>query len=134
MPKITLTDAAVKRLKAPAIGQIDYFDSGYPGLALRVSCGGRKSWNYIYRFAGKPRRMTFYTFPAMTLAGAHEHGGKPVMMFAPVSILQSLKHPKRRLTSAPFSRNGCSEIRQGRSRRGTFVSAWSAKSFICGRI
>ncbi|MGC1344879.1 MAG: Arm DNA-binding domain-containing protein [Methyloceanibacter sp.] len=72
MPKITLTDAAVKRLKAPAIGQIDYFDSGYPGLALRVSCGGRKSWNYIYRFAGKPRRMTFDTFPAMTLAGAHE--------------------------------------------------------------
>ena len=72
MPKITLTDAAVKRLKAPAIGQIDYFDSGYPGLALRVSCGGRKSWNYIYQFAGKPRRMTFDTFPAMTLAGAHE--------------------------------------------------------------
>ena len=72
MPKITLTDAAVKRLKAPAIAQIDYFDSGYPGLALRVSCGGRKSWNYIYRFAGKPRRMTFDTFPAMTLAGAHE--------------------------------------------------------------
>jgi hypothetical protein len=47
------------------MGQIDYFDSGYPGLALRVSCGGRKSWNYIYRFAGKPRRMTFYTFPAL---------------------------------------------------------------------
>jgi hypothetical protein len=66
MPKITLTDAAVKRLKVPAIGQIDYFDSGYPGLALRVSCGGRKSWNYIYRFAGKPRRMTFDTFPVLT--------------------------------------------------------------------
>ena len=35
------------------MGQIDYFDSGYPGLALRVSCGGRKSWNYIYRIRGQ---------------------------------------------------------------------------------
>ena len=66
MPKIrNMTDLTVKRLKTPAKGQVDYFDSSYPGLVLRVSCGGRKVWNYIYRFDGKPRRMTFEVFPVM---------------------------------------------------------------------
>jgi integrase len=72
MPKIALTDAAVKRLKAPAQGQIDFFDSGYPGLTLRISCGGRKTWNYCYRFAGKPRRMSLDVYPVMSVAEAHD--------------------------------------------------------------
>jgi hypothetical protein len=117
MPKITLTDAAAKRLKAPAMGQIDYFDSGYPGLALRVSCGGRKSWNYIYRFAGKPRRMTFDTFPAMTLAGAHEAWRAP----EPATDFGSVFEEWMQRDQAGQRSERC-------------VSAWCAKSFICGRI
>ena len=38
-----LTAASVDRIKPPAEGQIEIFDAGYPGLALRVSYGGRKS-------------------------------------------------------------------------------------------
>jgi integrase len=67
-----LTDAAVKRLKAPAEGQQDHFDSGYPGLALRVSYGGRKAWVYFYRYGGKLRRMTLGAYPAESLADARE--------------------------------------------------------------
>lgn len=42
-----LTAAAVERIRAPASGQTDHFDHGYPGLALRVSYGGSKSWVFF---------------------------------------------------------------------------------------
>jgi Arm DNA-binding domain len=67
----TLTDAAVARLKPPAEGQIDYFDQQYPGLALRVS-PSRKTWNYVYRFRGKQRRLKLDIYPAMSVAEAHD--------------------------------------------------------------
>src|SRR6476661_890205 len=71
MAKRSLTVAAVARIKPPATGQTDYFDKGYPGLALRVSYGGTKTWVYFYRLhGGKLRRLTLGRFPAMELAGA----------------------------------------------------------------
>jgi integrase len=72
MPKRALTDAAVKRLKPPAKGQVEYFDRGYPGLALRLSYGGAKSFVYLYRVGGKLRRMTLGLYPAISLAEARE--------------------------------------------------------------
>jgi len=51
---------------------VEYFDKGYPGLALRLSYGGGKSFVYFYRIGGRLRRMTLGTFPAMTLAEARE--------------------------------------------------------------
>jgi integrase len=71
MPTRALTAAAVLRIKPPAGGQADYFDKGYPGLALRVSYGGAKTWVYFYRLhGGKLRRLSLGRFPAMELAGA----------------------------------------------------------------
>jgi integrase len=70
--KRSLTDAAVKRLRAPAEGQQDIFDQGYPGLALRVSYGGRKAWTFFYRYGGKLKRLSLGTYPAMSLAEARE--------------------------------------------------------------
>lgn len=68
----TLTTAAVDKLKAPKQGQIDHFDRSFPGLALRASCGGRKSWVYVYRVGGTQRRFTIDTYPALSVAGAHD--------------------------------------------------------------
>ena len=72
MPKRALTDAAVKRLKPPVSGQIDCFDQGYPGLAIRLSYGGRKSFVYFYHVGRRLRRLTLGTYPAMSLAEARE--------------------------------------------------------------
>ena len=72
MPKKTLTAASVERLKAPKSGQVEYFDTGYPGLSLRVSYGGRKAWSMFYRLHGKLHRMSLGIFPAMSLAEARE--------------------------------------------------------------
>ena len=67
-----LTSAGISRIKCPAAGQVDHFDSGYPGLALRVSYGGGRSWVYFYRWNRKQRRLTLGPWPALTLEGARE--------------------------------------------------------------
>ncbi len=72
LAKRALTDAAVKRFKVPAEGQADVFDQGFPGLALRLSYGGRKAWTYHYRFGRKLKRLTLGTYPALSLADARE--------------------------------------------------------------
>jgi integrase len=72
LPKLALTDAVVQRKKAPDAGQVEYFDKGYPGLALRISYGGSKSFVFFYRVGGKLRRMTLGTYPAVSLADARE--------------------------------------------------------------
>jgi integrase len=68
----TLTATYVERVKAPERGQVEHFDQGFPGLALRVSYGGGKSWVYFYRVSGRQRRMTLGTYPALSLADARE--------------------------------------------------------------
>jgi integrase len=75
MPKHTsITDAAAKRLTANGDRE-DHFDSSHPGLALRVSKSGVKSWVFFYRLVNGhvvQRRMTLGNYPAMSVAEAHE--------------------------------------------------------------
>jgi integrase len=72
LPKNALTAAAVARIKLPKRGQDDHFDKGYPGLALRLSYGGARTWVYVFRLHGKLRRMTLGRYPSMSLAQARE--------------------------------------------------------------
>jgi hypothetical protein len=72
LPRRALTAASVKRIKPPRDGQVDHFDKGYPGLALRVSYGGGKSWVFFYRIGARQRRMTLGTYPALELAAARD--------------------------------------------------------------
>jgi integrase len=82
MPTVKLTDAAVRRLKAPPGGRVDYFDAAYPGLALRVTGAvdqrpERRAWTLFYRFGGKQRRLTFEPgYPALSLARARDEANK----------------------------------------------------------
>jgi integrase len=68
----SLTSVAVLRLKPPSKGQVDYFDKGYPGLALRLSYGGAKSFVFFFRLHGKQKRMTLGRWPGMDLASARQ--------------------------------------------------------------
>ena len=67
-----LTAISVERMAPPKRGQVDIFDKGFPGLALRVSYGGRKAWSFVYRHGGKVRRFQLGTYPALSLAEARE--------------------------------------------------------------
>jgi integrase len=72
LPRRALTVASVDRIKPPVSGQVEHFDKGFPGLALRISYGGGKSFVFFYRVGGKLRRMTLGTYPAISLAQARE--------------------------------------------------------------
>lgn len=72
MPTRALTAAAVERIKAPKQGQQDHFDKGYPGLALRISYGGSKTWVCFFRLHSKQHRLTLGSWPAMGLSAARD--------------------------------------------------------------
>lgn len=63
-----LTDAGIRRLTAKKV-RYEVWDTE-PGLGLRIAPSGRKSFVYLYRFEGKPRRMTLGVFPRVSLADA----------------------------------------------------------------
>ena len=65
-----LTDRGIAALK-PKATRYEAWEDGRTGLGIRVSTVGRKSWIYMYRYGGKPRRMTLGTYPAVGLADAH---------------------------------------------------------------
>jgi len=72
MPKVRLTDRFVGGVKAIGAPQVDYFDEGTPGLAIRASSAGRKAWSFVFTSPkdGKRARMTLGTYPATSLADA----------------------------------------------------------------
>src|SRR5215208_3745713 len=71
MPRVNLTQKIVEAAPLP-LGRksVDYFDRRMPGLVLRVSAGGTKSWNAIYRHHGRARRLTLGRFPMIALDDA----------------------------------------------------------------
>jgi integrase len=71
MPTRNLNDRFCASAKARGSEvQTDYFDEQTPGLALRVSKAGSKSWTYHFTWIGKRCRMTFGTYPATSLRSA----------------------------------------------------------------
>jgi integrase len=82
MPKRRLTDEAVKRIQPPASGkQVDVYDTGMPGLVLRVNYGGAKVWRALYylkRIDEDGKHLTIPTtfklgrYPVLSLKQARE--------------------------------------------------------------
>src|SRR5260370_36273392 len=70
LPTKKLTDLFVERVSAPAKGRIEYFDASFPGLALRVTDKGAKSWCVFYRLNGRLRRFTIGSYPQVMPADA----------------------------------------------------------------
>jgi integrase len=70
MPTKKLTDLFVERAPTPVRGRAEYFDAAFPGLALRVTDKGRKSWSLFYRFNARLRRFTIGAYPAIKPAQA----------------------------------------------------------------
>lgn len=80
MKKKKLTEVTVQKL-APVEGKrLEVFDILTPGLALRITKAGKKSWSVLYRVAGRGeggnrgrlRRMTLGAYPLLDLREARE--------------------------------------------------------------
>ena len=81
MPKLKLTDLAVKKLKPPQKPQVDYWDLLISGFGVRVTNRGRKSWILMARAYNAEKgkktlaRFTLGTYPAMSLGDARKAAG-----------------------------------------------------------
>ena len=76
MPKISFTVRGIGAIEPPSEGRREYWDKGMPGFGFRISFTGMKSWVVLYRSKGRLRRHTLGTYPAMTLADAHDWARK----------------------------------------------------------
>ena len=70
MPTIKFQPRTAQSLKANPAARVEYFDADQPGLALRVTPAGVKSWAVLYRHRGKLRRLTLGPLKAIGLAEA----------------------------------------------------------------
>jgi integrase len=62
----------VAKAAAPPKGRVEYFDTTFPALALRVTDSGHKSWSLFYRANGRLRRYTIGPYPAFDPAAARK--------------------------------------------------------------
>jgi integrase len=79
MPVLNLTAQFVKGLKPPAAGRVEYWDTGLPGLCLRLTAGGAASWSFRYRprETGKQyERITFGSATSLSLADARDRAAR----------------------------------------------------------
>src|SRR5260370_1195865 len=66
-----LTDRFVRSAK-PSDRQTDVWDTTFTGFGLRISPGGKKSFQIFYRYNGQQRRMVIGAYPVMSLADARK--------------------------------------------------------------
>lgn len=79
MASIRLTERSVASAAALAGQRLELFDQVTPGLILRVTDQGRKTWVVRYRTQdGRQPRLTLGTHPGLTLATARERALKVV--------------------------------------------------------
>lgn len=69
MPKTRFNDRWIRTLK-PTESRVDYWDELTPGLGLRVTTAGKKTFFCRYRVGKAQRRMTLGDYPALSLVDA----------------------------------------------------------------
>ncbi len=66
-----LTDPGIQKMSRAAKGKrLERFDAGAPGLCVRITDKGVKSWSVYYRLNGKHQRLTIGTWPGIGVAEA----------------------------------------------------------------
>ena len=63
------TDKGIAALK-PRKSRYEVWDGGRAGFGCRITPRGVRTFIWLYRFDGRPRRMSFGTYPAISLADA----------------------------------------------------------------
>lgn len=78
MPSVALTDAYIRAVDPPASGRLEVTDLRCPGLTLRVTTAGVKTFAFRYRdkLTGKVERLTLGKYPSIALADARRMAGE----------------------------------------------------------
>src|SRR5688572_17515686 len=67
-----LTVPGIAKYRPPVRGRVEHFDALAPGLALRITSTGSRSWTLLYRFKGELRRDWLGDPAIMSLEAARE--------------------------------------------------------------
>jgi integrase len=79
MATTKLTELGVAKMRPPASGRIEYFDTLLPSFGLRITAGGAKSWFVMLRVHGKLKRITLGRYsPKLGLAEARDLARKAI--------------------------------------------------------
>jgi hypothetical protein len=70
--KAVLTDRSIRKLVASKGERREVLDVKQPGLALRVTDSGKKTWTVVWHQGRQTRRHAFGEYPTVTLASARE--------------------------------------------------------------
>jgi integrase len=125
MPRRALTDRFCSSAKArEAEVQTEYFDDRTPGLALRVSRSGLKSWTYHFTLAGKRNRLTFGNYPAITLASARTRADEARAAVAEGTDPRSLKGETLRAICEEYQK------REGNKLRSADWQQWALERYV----
>ena len=110
-PPIRFTDAAVKKLVADPDRRREIRDQHTPGLVLRITPHGQKSWSVLFRVAGAGedgkrgvlKRLTLGDYPRLGLAEARaravavldiaDHGQEPGALPTPTGLRAIVQAP-----------------------------------------
>src|SRR5262249_48055839 len=122
MAKRTLNDRIIKSIKPAKSGKrVEVWDSLVPGLGLRVTDTGAKSFVLVARYAGKssnPARRTLGSYGALTLEQARNKAREWLALIQR-GIDPAIEVERQRLAEA-------------RKRTGTFASV--AQDFITEKL
>ena len=72
MPRKKLTEEGVRKLQPLPNKQVDYYDGIVPGLVLRVSYGGAKTWRVLHYVNRQTRVHGLGRYPILDVAQARE--------------------------------------------------------------
>ena len=67
-----LTDVLLRKMKPPETGRTEHYDGRLPGLGVRVSAQGTKTFFVLYREGRAFRRMSLGRYPLLSLAEARK--------------------------------------------------------------
>ena len=127
MARKKLTDLFVAKVAAPAKGRrVEYFDTTFPALALRVTDSGHKSWSLFYRAGGRLRRWTIGPYPAFDPAAARKAASTALHRLAE-GIDPAEEKRARRLAPKPLANDFASIAREylkRQVRRNTAASTY----------
>ncbi len=112
MKKINFTKRSLDSLPVPEKGRVRYYDAKTPGLTLRITSAGTKTFRLYRKVNGKPLDITLGRFPAMTVEQARREAQKLLGEIAEGK--NPVKEKRRRQAEALTLREAVEEYRNTR--------------------
>jgi integrase len=121
----TLTDRFCASAKArDGEMQTDHFDEQTPGLALRVSRAGLRSWTFHFTQGGKRNRLTFGSYPTISLVGARTRADEARTALSEGTDPRSLKGETLRAICELY------QAREGNKLRTAGFQQWMLERYV----